>query len=284
MSRSLIRITAAAAVALAALGGFAAAQDRSRPARATACHLTQSLVAHGQGSPDDLAWDGHTLLVSDIAKGTVGVVARGHVTTLVAHIREPEGIVAGPGRSLIVAEQLTNRVLEIQLATGRRTTLAKLPLPRGSSGVDGINADGPAAVFVPDSARGRLYVLHLRSRALTLVARGMNRPVAAVHWRGAVAVADEYAAAVWRLGRTRTRLARLPLPDDLALVGSHLIAVSLAGRVYEVAPHLRLLTSAFFPPGGGDPQGLVADGPDAILVADESRNAIYRLSGLTGCL
>jgi hypothetical protein len=149
--------------------------------------------------------------------------------------------------------------------------------------VDDINAAGPAAVYVPDSARGRLYVLDLRSRKLSLVASGMIRPVAAIHWGNAVVVADEYANAIWEIGHTRTRLAAVPLPDDLAVISHHLIAVSLAGEVWEVAPRLRLLSSAFAPTTS-DPQGLVADGPDSVVVADQSRNTIYRLSELSGCL
>jgi hypothetical protein len=247
------------------------------------CRLKLSLVAHGHGSPDDLVWDGRTLLASDINQGTIGVVAHGRVRTLVGHLREPEGIVPGPAHSLIVAEQATNRVLKIKLPKGSRATLAKLPLPSGKTGVDGINADGPAAVYLPDSARGRLYVLHLASRKLSLVASAMIRPVAAIHWGNAVVVADEYANAVWRIGHERTRLATVPLPDDLAVISHHLIAVSLIGEVWEVAPHLRMLSSAFAPTTS-DPQGLVADGPDSVLVADESRNAIYRLSRLSGCL
>jgi hypothetical protein len=242
-----------------------------------------SFVAHGQGSPDDLVWNGRTLLVSDINGGTIGVVARGRARTLVGRIREPEGIVPGPGDSLIVAAQATNRVLEIGLPRRSRTTLASLPLPTGKTGVDGINADGPSAVFIPDSARGRLYVLHLRPRKLSLIASGMIRPVAAINWGKAVVVVDEYANAVWRIGRSRTRLATIPVPDDLTVISHHLIATSLLGQVWEVAPHLRMLSAAFSP-AASDPQGLVADGPDAVLVADQSRNAIYRLSRLSGCL
>ncbi|HLJ03202.1 MAG TPA: hypothetical protein VKT31_07165 [Solirubrobacteraceae bacterium] len=280
-----MRIKLAAATALAALVGYTAAQALPGSARAqpAACHAVLSLVAHGQGSPDDLAWDGRRLLVSDINRGTVGVVTHGRVRTLISHLREPEGMVPGPHGTVIVAEQATNSVLEVDLANGTRVTLAKLPLPKGKSGIDGINADGRTAVFVPDSARGRLYVLHLQSRKLALVAKAMIRPVAATGWAGAVVVADEYANAVWRLGRTRTRLAKVGLPDDFAVISHHLIAVSLLGQVWEVAPHLRMLSSAFAPTAT-DPQGLAADGPDAVLVADQERNAIYRLGGLSGCL
>jgi hypothetical protein len=280
-----MRMKPAAAVALLALVGAVTAVRTAGSAGAApaACHPVLSLVAHGQGSPDDLAWDGRELLVSDINQGTIGVVRHGQVHTLVSHLHEPEGIVPGPHNTLIVAEQATNSVVEIDLAKRIRVTLAKLPLPKGKSGIDGINADGRAAVFVPDSARGRLYVLHLPSRRLSLLARAMIRPVAATNWAGAVVVADEYANAVWRLGRKRTRLAKVGLPDDFAVISHHLIAVSLLGAVWEVAPHLRMLSSAFAPTAT-DPQGLAPDGPGAVLVADQGRNAIYRLGGLAHCL
>jgi hypothetical protein len=240
-------------------------------------------IAHGQGSPDDLVWNGPTLLVSDINSGRIGAVAHGTTHTVVSHLREPEGMVSGPGHSLIVAEQATNSVVQVAAHGGKRTLLARLPLPAGQSGIDGINADGPGALFIPDSARGRLYVLHLKPRKLSLIATGMTRPVAAIRFNGATVVADEYSNAVWRIAGKRTQLAPIPLPDDLAVISHHLIATSLVGQVWEVAPHRRLLSSAFEPPSS-DPQGLAPDGPAAVLLADESRNAIYRLSGLAGCL
>lgn len=285
VSRSFARLTAVVVACLVALVPLAAASSAPPPAlaRAAGCRPSLALIAHGQGSPDDLVWDGRMLLVSDIDQGTIGVVANGHVRTVAAHIREPEGIVPGPGDSLIVAQQATNSVLEIKLPTGARTTLAKLPLPQGQTGIDGINADGPGAVYIPDSARGRLYVLQLHPRRLTLVASGMVRPVAAINWGHAPVVADEYASAIWRIGHPRTRLAPVLLPDDLAVISHHLISTSLLGKIWEVAPRLRLLSSAFTP-AASDPQGMVADGPDSLMIADQSRNAIYRLSRLAGCL
>jgi hypothetical protein len=275
------RTTALVLSGLVALVAASSASGGSR-AHPAACEPRLRLIAHGQGSPDDLVWDGHTLLVSDINSGRIGAVEHGKVRTLVRHIRDPEGIIPGPRHSLIVAAQGTNSIIEINLSTGARTTLARLPLPKGQEGIDGINADGPSAVFVPDSARGRLYILHLHSRKLSLVATGMIRPVAAINWRGAIVVADEYASALWRIRHGRTRLARITLPDDLAVVSHHLISSSLVGSVWVAAPHLVKLTSAFAPTAT-DPQGLVADGSDAVIVADQERNAIYRLSRLAGC-
>ncbi len=279
LSRALALIAALALTAVV----VGLAEASASPHAVAACAPRLTVLAKGQGSPDDLAWDGRKLLVSDINGGKVGVVAHGHVHTLVAHLREPEGIVPGPGNSLIVAEQATNRVVEIKLPHGPRTSLAKLPLPSHKMGIDSINPAGPGAIYIPDSARGRLYRLDLGSRKLTLLGKGMIRPVAAIRWGKAVVVADEYSDAVWRIGRTRTRLAAVPLPDDLAVISGHLITNSLVGQVWEVAPKLRLLSSAFEPPAS-DPQGLVADGPNAVILADESRNTVYRLSRLAGCL
>src|SRR5438105_4560255 len=110
-SRFLAWITAAVTAGLAVLAGLVGASSASSPGRAhaAACHPSLRLVAHGQGSPDDLVWDGRKLLVSDINGGKVGVVAHGRVRTLVRHLGEPEGIVPGPGGSLIVAAQARNR-------------------------------------------------------------------------------------------------------------------------------------------------------------------------------
>ncbi|HWE34900.1 MAG TPA: hypothetical protein VG410_15515 [Solirubrobacteraceae bacterium] len=266
---------AAGAVAIGSHGARAAI---------TGCHPRLRVIAHGQGSPDDLVWDGRMLLSGDLARGTVAVIAHGHAHTIASHFAAPEGIVPGPGGSLIVAAQKTNSIVEQPLPTGSRRTLAKLPLPHGKEGVDGINADGTGAIFVPDSARGRLYVLKLSSRKLTLIASGLTRPVAAIRWDHAIVVADEYANAIWRIaGKQRTSLGTVPVPDDLAVISHHLISSSLLGGVWEIAPHLRKLTDAFAP-AASDPQGLVADGPDALVASDQSRNTIYRLSNLAGCL
>jgi hypothetical protein len=242
------------------------------------CRPTVTVLAPGQGSPDDLALDGSRLLVSDINRGTIGVVASGHIRTLIGHIREPEGMVPLAGKVLIVAEQATNRILRVDLKRRSIKPILKLRLPPKKTGVDDIEAAPDGAIYVPDSANGRLYLL--RSRRLALLARGMNRPVAAIPWKHGVAVADEYANAVWLVvGHRRTQLASLPLPDDLATVSNHLIAVSLAGGIWEVAPHLRKISAAF-----KDPQGLVATGRSSLAVADQTTNAVYRVSGLAPCL
>jgi hypothetical protein len=269
------RLTAALALAGVVWTAFSVG-SRAQPA--PACHAHVVVVARGQGSPDDLVRDGGKLVVSDINRGTIGVVASGRVETLIGHIRGPEGMVPLPGKILIVAEQLTNRILRVDLKRHSIKPILKLRLPAKKTGVDDIELAPRGGIYVPDSANGRLYVL--RAGRLTLLARGMNRPVAAIPWKHEVAVADEYANAVWLIaGHRRTELGGLPLPDDLSIVSGHLVAVSLAGGIWEVAPRLRKLSAAF-----KDPQGLVSLGSSAVAVADQTTNAVYRVSGLAPCL
>src|SRR5581483_11295506 len=82
--RLLTRIAAPLAViaAAAGAGAGAAASGAQRAHRvlaaATGCHSHLRVIAHGQGSPDDMVWDGHKLLAGDFHRGTVAVIAHGH--------------------------------------------------------------------------------------------------------------------------------------------------------------------------------------------------------------
>ena len=58
-----------------------------------------------------------------------------------------------------------------------------------------------------------------------------------------------------------------------------LLAISQFGGLWEVAPRLRLISPDFL-----YLQGLTAAGPDAGVVADQTRNTIERISGLRTCL
>jgi hypothetical protein len=209
-------------------------------------------------------------------------VTGGRVKTLVAGLQVPEGIVPRSADVLEVAEQRTNSILLIDLKRHTRSTIVKLPTVPMQSGVDDIEAAPGGATYVPDSANGSLYLL--RGSHLQLLAGGMVRPVGVVRWGSGIAIADEYASTIWRLvdGR-RTHLASLLVPDDVVVSSGHLLAISLAGKVagglWEVAPHLRLVTKAF-----KNPQGVVTAGADAVIVADQTSNGIYRVAGLSSCL
>ena len=235
-------------------------------------------LARGQGAPDDLAYDGSRLLVSDVRANTLGVVRGGRVHTLMGGFGEPEGIVPESPTRLELAEQKTNRVLAIDLVHHTRRTIATLPTVPGQSGLDSIQAAPGGDTYLPDSENGDLYLLH--HGGVRLIATGMVRPVDALYWHGAIRVADEYASVIWTIsGHRRTRLAKLTLADDLAVVDGRLLAISQFGGLWEVAPRLRLISRAF-----KYLQGLVAAGPDAAVVTDQTRNTVDRVSGLRPCL
>jgi len=279
---------AAAAVALTAAGfgtpaapARAGAQARPHAAHAhpaAACRPRIVRLARGQAGPDDLAYDGSQLLVSDVKTNTLGVVRGGRVQTLMSGFSEPEGIVPRSAIRLGLAEHKTNRVLAIDLAHHSRRTIATLPTVPGQSGVDSIQAAPGGDTYLPDSANGNLYLLH--HGRVRLMATGMVRPVHALYWHGAIRVADEYASVIWTIsGHRRTRLARLTLPDDLAVVDGRLLAISQFARLWEVAPRVRLISKAF-----KYLQGLAPAGPDAVVVTDQTRNTIDRITGLRPCL
>jgi hypothetical protein len=267
-------VTIAAAASLL-LGGLLAPPATGAASR---CLPHISAIARGQGAPDDLAWDGHELLVSDVNRGTIAVVGHGRARTIAAHISIPEGIIPRPHNVLEVAAQDPNRILDIDLASHSRTTLVSLPSVPKQTGVDDIEAAPGGATYVPDSENGKLYLL--QGKHLTVLAQGIDRPVAALGWRGGVVVAGEYDNVVWMIkGGHRTRLASIPIPDDFAIVSGHLLAVSLVSGLWEAAPNPHLISSAF-----PNPQGLVADGRDAVMIADETKNTIYRVTNLGACL
>ena len=272
---------AALAVAGAAVVAVTGGTSGATATGASACRPQITTLATGQGGPDDLAWDGPVgsrLLVSDVHANTLGVVSGGRVHTLMSGIGEPEGIIVRSPTRLELAAQTTNQILAVDLARHTRRVIASLPNVPGQSGVDSIEAAPGGDTYAPDSANGKLYLLH--AGRLRVIASGMIRPVDARQWQGKIAVADEYASYVDVIsGARRTHLAKILLPDDLVISGGHLLATSLAGALWEVAPHRRLLTKALH-----DPQGLVPDGPGAVLVADQQRNRIVRISGLARCL
>ena len=248
------------------------------PAASAACAPTRTLIAHGYGAPDDLAIDRGRILFSDEPRGILAAAEGGRVRVLARGLRGPEGIVVRSHGRVVVAEQALNRIVELQLASGRRTTLVSIPNRTGRLGIDGLAPAPHGGIYIPDSPHGRLLLLD-RTRHLYVLARGMGRPVGAVRFKGGVAVADETSQAVWQIvgGRTR-RLATVPTPDDVVVFKGHLLAVTLGdGSLWEIAPRRRRLLSGF-----GDPQGLAVMG-GGVVIADSRANAIYRVSGIGSC-
>jgi hypothetical protein len=244
---------------------------------ACAPHLT--LLAHGYGSPDDVAVQGSRILFGDLTRNVLAAESKGRVTTLVSGLQVPEGIVVQSPHRVVVVEQGANRLDTIDLATGRRQVLKTFPNQTGREGIDGIAPAPNGGIYVPDSPHGRLYLLDKHGR-LHLLAGGLGRPVDAIRFDGGIAVADETANAIWLVAHGRARrLATVPTPDDVAVFHGRLLAVTLGdGKLWEVRPAVKPLVSSF-----GQPQGLAVLNNSAVVVADSSSNGLYAVANLQSC-
>jgi hypothetical protein len=244
------------------------------------CAPSIAKLASGQGKPDDVAFDESRILFGDQGSNSLLAVKNGRVTTLARHLHDPEGIVVRGKDRAVVAEQETNRLVAVDLHTGTVRTMIQLTNATKNLGIDGIGDAGHGGLLIPDSPNGRLLSLDSRRR-LHVVAGGMGRPVDALRFRGGVAVADETASTVWLVrGGRLTRLGTFSTPDDVAVFHGALLAVTLGDHaLWEVWPHVRLLSAAF-----AQPQGLAVGPHGEVVVADTTLNALYRISGLRACL
>ncbi len=243
-----------------------------------ACTPRVKTLANGFGAPDDLAVRGRHILFGDIRAGEVVELSGGRRQILVRHLRVPEGMVVAGKHKLIVVEQALNRLDVINLKTGRSSVLLRLKNGTGAAGVDGI-AGSAGNLIIPNSPYGTVLRLH-GGRLSTLVS-GLSRPTDATGYRGGLAIADENADAIWMLRKgRRTKLASLPTPDDVAVVGKALLAVTLGdGSLWEIKPRVRRISRIF-----SQPQGLLSLGHRTVIVADSAQNRIVRLSLSKGCL
>jgi len=245
------------------------------------------VILKGVGRPDDLAFDqaGH-LLFTDFYAGTISRVNANGTATVIAHgLAGPEGLVALPNGTLIIAEQSAKRIISLPAGTSTPTVLRKLPgtpsKARCKDGVDGLAYDSTTnTLIVPDSPTGEVYRMSMDGKNLTLLASGIVRPVGAiVTAQGNIYVADECGGAVWQIaphGKI-SRITGFSMPDDvafdshgkmfvidLALTVHALIRVNLATNQHEV-----LVSQGYI-----EPQGLVIDQSDNIFVSDDYTNTI----------
>ncbi len=259
----------------------------------TPTHYTSQILLSGVGRPDDLAFDpqGH-LLFSDFYNGTVSRLnANGSVTRIVSGLAGPEGIVALPDGTMVIAEQRTNRILALAPAAKSLTVLRALPGIPGTApckdGVDGIALDATTnTLIVPDSPTGNVYRLSLDGKKLTLITSGIVRPVGAVvDEQGTIYVADECGGAVVRItpDGMSTRIDGFGQPDDVAFDHhGNLLLIDLQPSIHAL---IRVLQSTgkhdiLASKGFIEPQGLVIDGNDNIYVSDDYANEIVEFKPL----
>lgn len=240
------------------------------------------VIAQGFGSPDDLVvTPSGDILFGDFGNNAVNIIRPGQAPVVLASgVNEPEGMVIARDGAIILAEQKTNRILEIDPQTGQKKMLRQLVNNTGQDGVDGLGID-PATgdILIPDSPNGRLLRMSRDGTKLTTIANGFVRPTgAAVEPGGTIVVADEFGNAVYRLNAngTKTRLASMYQPDDV-IVGPDgtIYANGLGGDIVAINPatkEKRVIVS-----GLKLPHGLGMDSQGRLVIAEAGRNRIFRV-------
>ncbi|MGH2497358.1 MAG: NHL repeat-containing protein [Ktedonobacteraceae bacterium] len=254
-------------------------------------HYKIRVLLSGKWRPDDLAFDPQGRLVfSDFYAGTVSRLnANGSVTLLFSGLAGPEGLVYLSDGTLILAEQRTNRILQIAPGTSAPTVLRVLPGTPSSlpckDGVDGIALDPTNnTLILPDSPTGNVYRMSLDGKTLTLLTGGIVRPVGAtVDGQGNVYIADECGGAVARItpDGKKTSIGGFGMPDDVVFdAQGNMLVIDLKPNIHALIRVLQATGAreTLLSKGLIEPQGLVIDSRGNIYVSDDYANTITELT------
>jgi DNA-binding beta-propeller fold protein YncE len=244
-----------------------------------------AVLARPGGAPDDLAPTGDGgLWISDESNGRITRLdAHAAVTLRIIDPRGPEGIVPRPDGTLIVAEQIPDRVVLLRPPSAVPTSvLVQLQPVSGRAGIDSVEVDAAGGrLLIPDSARGALRAAPAQGGSVTTLASGLGRPVdAAVGPDGAVYVAAENAPGLTRVpasGGPAVAVGSLVNLDDVLPVGRLLYVTDMAdGTVRAVDPSSgddRTLVT-----GIAQPQGLARLDDGRLALSDSSRGLVAAFS------
>jgi sugar lactone lactonase YvrE len=253
----------------------------------TAAPIQIVVLADNLPGPDDLAWgpDG-SIFMSDVTDGTVKrLTPEGNWQTLVSGLNEPEGLVALPDGSLLIAEQGKNRLVRYTPSDQSLKPFLSLKNNTQQPGVDGIALDavfsGAPSLIVPDSPNGALLRVSLDGQTVSTIARGLVRPTSVwVEADGSLLVTDEYGGALNRVrpdGAVEL-LARLSLPDDVAedSLGNIFVTTLGDGAVHWLKAHNR--QESVLLKGLSSPQGLLVDAEGNLIVTDPGHHRLIRIT------
>ncbi len=239
-----------------------------------------AVLARTDIGPDDLlALPDGTLWVSDPDSGHVEHLdSTGQLLARFSDPQAPEGMVA-VGDTILLAEQLGNRLVRFTPPATTRTTVVTLPARGSAAGLDGIATATGGRLLIPDSPHGTLHTSNPDGSGLRTLASGLGRDVDAVSAPdGAVYVAVEGTRGLLRVpaqGGTATPVggADVTQLDDLTVVGSLIYATSLATNdVMAIDPATgadRVLVTA-----GHSLQGLALLAGGRIAVANSTSHLI----------
>lgn len=223
-------------------------------------------------APDGSIW------ATDAMREIEHLTSTGSLLQRITDSRTPEGVVVRPDGSLLVAEQLSDRVVLLQPATIRLRSVVQLTLQPGQEGVDGIGYDPSIdAVLVPDSPNGTLLETPVSGGTTTQLASGLGRPVGvAMVEDGSFVVAAENAAGLVRIparGGTASPVPGVSDADDVVVSGEVAYVTSL-GSHELLAVDLSTLRTRVLVTGVDSPQGLAQLPDDNLVMADSTTGTI----------
>ncbi len=236
-----------------------------------------TVLAHGFGEPDDLAWGPRgSIYFSDFGNNAVDqLLPDGRRLAVRAGLAGPEGIVVERDGTLVIVEQNRNRLLRLDPRTGITSVLATIPNPTNQMGIDGIALDPrDDSIVVPDSPSGRVLRISHTGRVRVL-AGGLGRPVdALVLADSSIMVVDEYRNGAFRIDRRGTvrRIGGfLSVPDDILSDGQGGFYITCLGdntlRHRDQHGAITLVAA-----GLADPQGMLRRKDGTLIVAEETAN------------
>ena len=243
------------------------------------------VIAHVPGADDLAAAPDGSLWVDDAQRTLVHVSSSGSVLQRIDDPRAPEGIVALPDGSLLLAEQAPDRIVRLQPATMSLSVVLQLTPRTGQEGVDGIAYD-PASnmLLIPDAPNGTLLELALDGGAPTRLASGLGRPVgAATSGDGGLVVAAEDSTGLFHVaaGGAVTRVDGVTQADDVIVSGGLAYVTSLSTRQL-IAVDIAAGRSRVLVTGDQDPQGLTRLPDGRLALSDSSAGAVVSLRGCSG--
>jgi len=245
---------------------------------------TVIILAQNLHAPDDMALapDG-AIYFSDPVDDTVSRLdSDGQVTTVLANLAEPEGLVLLPGGSIVVVEQSKNRLTQFDLTT--RASLPFLQLRNATShpGVDNVLLDpNSQTLIVPDSPNGTLLRVGLIGQILQTLAAGLARPAGvAVEADGSLLVVEEKENAIVRIpaqGGSPQVVAQIPTPDDVvADARGNIYAISTVGNALYHIDAATGVTKRLLK-GLAGPQGIIFDADGNLVITDPGHGRIIKV-------
>ncbi|MBV9099477.1 MAG: hypothetical protein JOZ46_01595 [Candidatus Dormibacteraeota bacterium] len=244
------------------------------------------VLARVAGDPDDVTVDADGVLwLSDRdGKRILQLSPQGALLHTFADPNGPEGIVLLADGTVIVAQQVTDRLDVLHPGTGAFSTWLRLGATSSpTQGVDGIALDG-GSVLVPDSAHGRLLSVAVGpgdvAGAAAVLATNLGRPVAALHAPASgylVALENQPGLALVDAGAAgETAVIHVGSLDDLVVSRGLVYATDLADQsVIAVDPasgETRTLVS-----GAPAPQGLTLLPDGRLLLVDSTAQEVAPL-------